>query len=105
MSDQTSHDPRASYDAVADEYTSRIAAELQHTPFDRQLLDQFAERVRGLGLVADIGCGPGHVGRYLHDRGIDVVGIDLSPRMIQCARRLTPAMEFQQADMTALPTA
>jgi len=105
MSDQTIHDPLASYDAVADEYASRIAAELQHKPFDRQLLDQFADRVRALGAVADIGCGPGHVGRYLLDRGVRVVGIDLSSRMIQCARRLNPTMEFQQADMTALPSA
>jgi SAM-dependent methyltransferase len=53
--------------------------------------------------VADVGCGPGQVGRYLHDRGVRVVGIDLSPRMLACARRLNPAMEFQQADMAALP--
>jgi ubiquinone/menaquinone biosynthesis C-methylase UbiE len=104
MIDQGSHDPCASYDAVADDYTSRVAGELQHKPFDRRLLDQFAEQVRGLGRVADIGCGPGHVARYLHDRGVEVVGIDLSPGMIECARKLHPAIEFQQADMEALPT-
>jgi len=97
------HDPRTSYDAVADEYTKRIATELEHKPFDRQILDEFADRVRDLGPVADIGCGPGHVGRYLHDRGVRVVGIDLSPGMLQCARNLHPAMTFQQADMSALP--
>ena len=102
MNDQRPHDPRASYDAVADDYASRIAAELQRKPFDRMLLDQFAERVRDLGRVADIGCGPGHVARYLRDRGVAVVGIDLSPRMIECARKLHPAVEFQQADMEAL---
>jgi len=103
MSDRSAHDQRTSYDAVADDYTARIAAELQHKPFDRMLLDQFAEQVRDLGLVADIGCGPGHVARYLHDRGVRVVGIDLSPRMIECARKLHPNIEFQQADMEALP--
>jgi SAM-dependent methyltransferase len=101
--DQGSPDPRTSYDAVADEYASRIAGELQHKPFDRELLDRFADRVRDVGLVADVGCGPGHVGRYLHDRGVRVVGVDLSSRMIECAQRLNPTMEFQQADMTALP--
>src|SRR5215468_6088712 len=102
MNDQRPHDPRASYDAVADDYASRIAAELERKPFDRMLLDQFAEQVRDLGRVADIGCGPGHVARYLRDRGVDVVGIDLSPRMVECARKLHPAAEFQQADMEAL---
>jgi SAM-dependent methyltransferase len=105
MSGPNAHDPRASYDAVADEYAARIADELQHKPFDRMLLDDFAERVRDLGCVADIGCGPGHVARHLHDRGVRVVGVDLSPRMIECARTLHPAIEFQQADMEALPVA
>jgi len=105
MSEQSTHDQRTSYDAVADDYTARIAAELQHKPFDRLLLDQFAEQVRDLGWVADIGCGPGHVARYLHDRGVRVVGIDLSSRMIECARKLHPTIEFQQADMEALPVA
>ncbi len=103
MSDETVHDPQTSYDTVADEYASRIAAELQYKPFDRQVLDDFAERVRGFGLVADVGCGPGHVAGYLQDRGVRVVGVDLSPRMIECARRLRPEIEFEQADMTALP--
>jgi SAM-dependent methyltransferase len=105
MSDQSGHDPRTSYDTVADDYTTRIAAELRHKPFDRLLLDQFAEQVRDLGWVSDIGCGPGHVARYLHDRGVRVVGIDLSPRMIECARKLHPIIEFRQADMEALPVA
>jgi len=105
MSDQSAHDPRTSYDTVADDYTARIAAELRHKPFDRLLLDQFAEQVRDLGCVADIGCGPGHVARYLHDRGVRVVGIDLSPQMIECARKLHPIIEFRQADMEALPVA
>src|SRR5262249_22172779 len=103
MDDHRRHDPGASYDAVADDYASRIAAELERKPFDRMLLDQFAEQVRGLGWVADIGCGPGHVARYLNDRGVDVVGIDLSPRMIECARKLHPNVVFQRADMEALP--
>jgi SAM-dependent methyltransferase len=105
MSDQSAHDPRTSYDTVADDYTARIAAELRHKPFDRLLLDQFAEQVRDLGWVSDIGCGPGHVARYLHDRGVRVVGIDLSPQMIECARKLHPIIEFRQADMEALPVA
>lgn len=103
MNDQSASDVRTSYDAVADDYTSRIAAELDNKPFDRLLLDQFAEQVRDLGWVADLGCGPGHVVRYLQDRGVPVVGIDLSSRMVQCARKLHPNIEFVQGDMEALP--
>jgi SAM-dependent methyltransferase len=95
-------DYRTSYDLVADKYVRRIFNELQHKPFDRELLDRFAKRVRGQGLVCDMGCGPGHVARYLHECGVQVCGVDLSPVMVQRASRLTPAVEFRQGDMRAL---
>src|SRR5580704_10448859 len=37
--------------------------------------------------VLDAGCGSGAQAEWLLDRGADVVGIDLSPRMIEEARR------------------
>jgi SAM-dependent methyltransferase len=95
-------DYQSSYDRIAKEYTARIAGELEHKPLDRMLLDDFALRVNGTGRVCDLGCGPGHVARYLHDRGLDVFGIDLSPGMIEQARKLNPAIEFRQGNMLAL---
>lgn len=95
-------DTRASYDAVADEYVRRIAGELEHKPLDRQLLDRFAAHVRGEGAVCELGCGPGHVARYLQEQGVSMCGIDLSAQMLAQARRLTPGIEFTQGDMTAL---
>lgn len=94
-------DVRATYDTIASEYTRRIAGELAHKPFDRALLDRFAERVRGAGLVADLGCGPGHVAQYLAGRGVEIVGIDLSPRMVAQARALHPGLRFELGDLTA----
>jgi SAM-dependent methyltransferase len=92
-----------SYDRIAEEYARQIADELEQKPIDRALLDCFAEMAGGQGPVADIGCGPGHVGRYLHDRGLSVTGIDLSPGMIEVARRLNPDMTFEQGSMLNLP--
>jgi SAM-dependent methyltransferase len=96
------NDVQSCYDLVADEYARRIYDELQHKPLDCRLLDRFAERVRNLGIACDLGCGPGHVARYLYGRGIQVCGVDLSAGMIQCARRLNPGIEFRQGDMRAL---
>ena len=96
------NDYQTSYDRVADEYVRRIFDELQHKPLDRQLLDRFAASVRDVGPACDIGCGPGHVARYLHERGVQVCGVDLSPAMVEQARRLTPGVEFRQGDMMAL---
>jgi ubiquinone/menaquinone biosynthesis C-methylase UbiE len=56
-------------------------------------------------LICDVGTGPGHVARYLHERGVKVCGIDLSPEMVIRARRLNPGMEFQCGDMLALDLA
>ena len=35
-----------------------------------------------------MGCGPGHVARYLRDAGANVFGLDLSPGMLEQARQL-----------------
>jgi SAM-dependent methyltransferase len=93
---------QASYDQVADEYVRRIFDELQNKPLDRQLLDRFAESVRDAGPVCDLGCGPGHITRYLHEHGVQVCGVDLSQAMVERARRLTPGVEYRQGDMMAL---
>ncbi len=100
--DQYMEDVQRSYDQVADEYTLRFFHELEHKPLDRALLDLLAERVRGLGLMCDLGCEPGHVTRYLHERGVSVLGIDLSPRMVELARKLNPGITFEQGNMAAL---
>ncbi len=93
---------QTSYDRVADEYVRRIFDELQHKPVDRQLLDRFAARVRDVDQACDMGCGPGHIARYLHEKGVQLCGIDLSPELVGRARRLNPNIEFQQGDMIAL---
>jgi SAM-dependent methyltransferase len=95
-------DVRDSYDSAAAAYAHHLASELDHKPLDRHLLNRFAEETRGRGLVGDIGCGPGHIARYLHEQGISVVGVDLSPAMIVCAARLNPGMDFRVGDMRDL---
>jgi SAM-dependent methyltransferase len=94
---------QASYDRVAAEYARRIAGELANKPADRALLDRFAAPLAGAGLVADVGCGPGHVAAYLAERGVEVCGLDLSPVMVAEARRLHPGLAFAVGDLLGLP--
>jgi SAM-dependent methyltransferase len=89
-----------SYDSAAAAYAEHLAGELVHKPLDRHLLNRFAEETRGRGLVADLGCGPGHVARYLHERGVTTLGLDLSPGMVEVAASLHPGLDFRVDDMT-----
>jgi SAM-dependent methyltransferase len=93
------------YDRVADAYALRFFRELDGKPLDRALLDVLAAEVRGKGPVTDLGCGPGHVARYLRERGVDAFGLDVSPGMIAAARRLAPEVPFEVGSMLSLARA
>jgi SAM-dependent methyltransferase len=95
-------DIRNSYDSAAEAYAQHLSSELAGKPLDRHLLNRFAEDTRGRGIVADVGCGPGHVTRYLHDQGVTIFGIDLSSAMVKCAARLNPGLDFRVGDMRHL---
>ena len=101
--DERSERTRGAYDEVATEYATRISGELDGKPLDCALLDVFAREVGSGARVCDAGCGPGHVAAYLRDRGVDVVGVDISPSMVAEAARLHPHIEFGTGDLTNLP--
>lgn len=93
---------QASYDAVARAYDHQLRDELDGKPLDRALLTAFVELV-GSGIIADLGCGPGHVTRFLAARHADVIGMDLSPEMIAVARERAPDLHFEVGSMLRLP--
>jgi SAM-dependent methyltransferase len=96
---------KASYEVVAEAYAEQFFDELSRKPFDRALLDAFAEDLAGRGPVLDVGCGPGHIARYLSEHGVAAAGFDLSPAMVELARRLNPGLDFSAGDMRALDVA
>jgi SAM-dependent methyltransferase len=100
---------RAVYDFSAAEYAGKVGTTVTATferPIDRAVLDTFADDCAAIedGHVLDIGCGVGRVTSYLHSRGLNVSGIDLSPEMIAVARLAHPHLTFEVAAMTALPS-
>ncbi|WP_128977437.1 class I SAM-dependent methyltransferase [Streptomyces roseicoloratus] len=100
---------RDSYDRVADNYADMVLTtgigDIRRHPWLKASVDAFADSVGGLGAVLDVGCGPGTVTAYLDERGLDVSGVDLSPRMIENARRLHPRCRFDVASATELELA
>jgi SAM-dependent methyltransferase len=97
-------DTRISYDTVAASYAAEVSATLAAQPYLRAALVQLADMVRsgGGGPVADVGCGPGHFTAFLHELGADAFGVNLSPGMIEIARRDHPALRFEVGSMTDL---
>jgi ubiquinone/menaquinone biosynthesis C-methylase UbiE len=97
-------DTRTSYDTVAVDYAELLRDSLARSPYDRAVLALFAELVRSArsGAVADVGCGPGRITAHLRDLGLDVFGIDLSPGMVEVARRDHPDLRFEVGSMTDL---
>ena len=105
MADAWLTDTRSSYDIDATGYAEKVRGLLDDMPYLRANLTLFAGLVHGAGggPVADVGCGPGYVTGYLHDSGVDVFGIDLSPEMmLAIARRDYPDLRFEVGDMTDL---
>jgi SAM-dependent methyltransferase len=96
------NDLELSYDRIAAAYAAAMSDELDHKPFDRAILNRFAQAVSPLGMACDLGCGPGQVARYLTGGGLPVMGIDLSSEMIAQAKRLGPGIPFRKGSMLAL---
>ncbi|EHB55127.1 Methyltransferase type 11 [Mycolicibacterium rhodesiae JS60] len=97
---------RDSYDRVADNYVEMVTTtgigDIRTHSWHKAAIDAFASAVAPLGPVLDVGCGPGTVTAYLADLGIEVTGVDLSPRMIDHARRLHPHCTFTVGSATDL---
>lgn len=90
---------------MAERYAADFAGELTRKPWDVERLRRFVADCRP-GPVLDIGCGPaGHVGRFVADLGVRVVGVDVSERSVALAQRLNPSLRFVVADMQTLPFA
>lgn len=93
---------QATYDAIARAYHDQLGNELAGKQLDRALLQAFTGLV-GDGTIADVGCGPGHVTRFLATQNARAVGIDISPGMIGVAQANAPSLPFAVGSMLALP--
>ncbi|MFJ6940110.1 class I SAM-dependent methyltransferase [Streptomyces sp. NPDC101132] len=94
---------RNSYDAVADVYARGFTADLASKPLDRAMLTAFSEQVPKEAPVADVGCGPAQVACYLADLGVPVLGLDVSPGMVEVARARRPGLDVRVGSMLDLP--
>lgn len=52
--------------------------------------------------ILELGCGPGVDARCMVDKGIDVLGYDLSSKMIKIAKQICPQGKFEVRDMRSI---
>jgi len=90
---------RQGHDALATSYHAFFAAVT--TLATNPLLD--AVHLRPGTRLLDVATGPGALAAEAASRGARPVGVDLSPQMIELARRLHPVIDFREADVEHLP--
>ncbi len=75
----------SAYADVADQYVDLFGSVASVNRDDIELIE------RHLTLestpVLDAGCGPGHLAAHLASRGVDTIGVDITPRFVDHARR------------------
>jgi len=96
---------RKSFNLAAEKYYELFKDEMEQKEYDRVLLDRFASDFDSRSVICDVGCGPGHITRYLSDKGLDILGVDISEKCIEIARRENPEMRFHIMDMARLDIA
>ena len=80
---------------------SELFNELTGLPFESWLLRRVVELSDGAPVI-EVGTGPGHVAAFLAEAGADATGLDLSPEMVDEARRRYPGVSYQVGDLRQL---
>lgn len=97
------------HDAIVEKYDERgegnspDVREWTQAQFD-QYIHPVLDVVEGTPRVIDLGCGSGWLEYYLHDRELDLLGLDISEGMLARARERFPQWRFEQADLYAFET-
>jgi uncharacterized protein len=92
---------RAAYTAVAASYADQLGDELAGLPFETWLLRRVADLAGGAPVI-EVGTGPGHVAAFLVEAGADATGLDLTPEMVNEARRRHPGVAYEVGDLRRL---
>ncbi|MHC9292921.1 class I SAM-dependent methyltransferase [Mycobacterium sp. LTG2003] len=92
--------PHPQYDVFADEFLDHARDGLYNAHYDRPACLAMLGDVEGR-TVLDAACGPGLYAEELVSRGADVIGLDISPRMVELAGHRVPAGEFRVHDLSA----
>lgn len=70
---------------------------------EKGILQEFLSDFGDVGSLLEVGCGTGHFTRWFRQRGLATAGIDVSPHMLQVAKRSSPGIDLALGDARWLP--
>lgn len=83
-------------------FYNHVAGEVAKEWYDNEsllpIIKEFCSLLPQHPKVLDLGCGPGHEARRLHNHGADVVGVDISQTSIEIAKKRNPNCVFLELD-------
>jgi len=101
--EQINQKTRNAYNLAAEKYHELFSDELDKKEFDREILDEFSSYFSKDSIVCDAGCGPsGHITGYIFNKGIDIIGIDISEKCVEIAQKINPLIKFERGDISRL---
>ncbi len=86
------------YDEIAEKYCRKTESEGDRE-FQEDMMDRTLNFLPSKPRMIDLGCGDGRDTKYLREKGVDVVGIDISKKMVELAREKYPECTFLRSDM------
>lgn len=93
---------RSAYGARAKEYTDVLGSVEALAQQDRETISEWARSIDGR--IIDVGSGPGHWAKLLHDLGVAVEGVDIAHEFVESARQRFPEVPFHVGLISELPS-
>ena len=92
---------RGIFDGYADHFDTQLVGQLKYR-VPRRVAEIIRARQRDRIDLLDLGCGTGLMGVYLGKTNGKLIGVDLSPRMLEQAKRHNLYAELKQGDLLAV---
>ncbi|MBK7107407.1 MAG: class I SAM-dependent methyltransferase [Ignavibacteriae bacterium] len=101
--EKTNQLTRKAYNKAAQKYYDLFYDELGKKEFDKNIIDEYLSLFNEKSILCSVGCGPcGHIENYIYQKGINIVGIDISEKCIKIAKNKNPKIHFEIGDFSKL---
>ena len=87
-----------SYESSAEEYAKNV-----HSSSSKEQGEKFQKMLPNHATILDVGCGSGRDAKIFSEKGLKVIGVDFSSKMIEVAKQTAPQAQFYKMNLEDLP--